>query len=204
METRDRILHGSRELFVQFGIRRVTMDDVARHLGMSKKTIYAVFRDKDELVHTLMENDLNHNQACMDGIHEEAANAIEECIRLMKFVTGMFSRINPWMFFDLQKYHPRSWAYYQKFREERMKGQIISNLERGMKEGLYRADLDVQVLAIMGMSEVEMGMNPHVFQPEKFDLAKVQVQMLDHFLHGITTLKGHRLLNRYQQRQEED
>jgi hypothetical protein len=189
---------------VQFGIRRVTMDDVARHLGMSKKTIYEVFKDKDELVQSLLETDLNMNHTCMEGICEESANAVEECIKLMKFVTGMFSRINPWLFFDLQKYHPLTWAFYQKFKEERMKGQIVTNLERGIKEGLYRSDLNVQVLAIMRMSEVEMGLNPLVFPPDKFDLTKVQVGMLDHFLHGITTLKGHKLLNKYQQIQEED
>jgi AcrR family transcriptional regulator len=204
METRERILLGSRELFMQFGIRRVTMDDVAKHLGMSKKTIYAVFQDKDELVQSLLASELHHNEACFLDINKMAANAVEECYELMKMMTGMFQKINPWMFIDLQKYHPQSWQYYCKFKEEHLKGQIISNLERGIREGLYRPNINVQVLAILRHTQIEMGMNPLIFSPDKFEVAKVQIELFDHFIHGILTLKGHKLLNKYQQVQEEE
>jgi TetR/AcrR family transcriptional regulator, cholesterol catabolism regulator len=204
METRERILQGSRELFMLYGIRRVTMDDVARHLGMSKKTIYSVYKDKDELVQSLLEDELNENERCFLDINNKADNAVAECFELMKFMTGMFKKVNPWMFYDLQKYHPQSFQYFQNFKEEHMKGQIVANLERGIKEGLYRPNLNVEVLAILRQSQIEMGMSPMLFPPDKFELAKVQVELLDHFLHGILTLKGHKLINKYQQVQEEE
>ena len=81
---------------------------------------------------------------------------------------------------------------------------VENNLRRGIKEGLYRPDINIKVLAKLRIEQVELAMNPAVFPPAKFNIGDVQVTLLDHFLHGITTLKGHKLINKYKQIKEED
>jgi len=81
---------------------------------------------------------------------------------------------------------------------------IEESIERGVKEGLVRADLNAKLLSRLRIEEVELGMNPQVFPPDVFKLVDVQMAIVDHFLHGICTLKGHRLINKYKQLDEEE
>lgn len=203
-ETRERILHAAHELFYKYGIRSITMDDIAKHLSVSKKTIYRYFKEKDKIVYACCANDLNNHYNDCEQIFNESKDAVHEIIGVMKHVSEMFSRMNPNLFFDLQKFHPDSWKVYRSFKEQRMMAMVENNLRRGTKEGLYRPDINIKVLARLRIEEVELAMNPVVFPPGKFNLKDIQVTLLDHFLHGITTLKGHKLINRYKQIREEE
>ena len=81
---------------------------------------------------------------------------------------------------------------------------VEDNLRKGISQGLYRRDINIPVIARLRIEEVEMGMNPEMFPSQQFRLADVQIALFDHFLHGITTLKGHRLINKYKQITEEE
>jgi len=204
METREKILHATAELFFRFGIRSVTMDDIAKHLSMSKKTIYQYFRDKDELIHCLMEDMLKRNRVEFQEIYDNSENVIMEVLNTMKHIGQMFSKMNPSIFNDLQKYHPDSWRLFTDFKEEYMEKMVIDSIERGIKDGLVRKDLNAKVVSRLRIGEVEMGMDPKLFPPAQYSLAEVQVAMIDHFLHGICTLKGHRMVNNYKNIKEEE
>ena len=112
---------------------------------------------------------------------------------------SVFGRINPSVFYDLQKFHPAAWKHFRVFKEEKMQVFIEENLRRGIRQELYRKDLRVKVLAKLRIEEVEMGFNTAVFPSSKFNFTEVQVALLDHFLHGIVTLKGHKLINKYKE-----
>lgn len=200
----DDILTGSHELFFRFGLKSVTMDDIAGHMGISKKTIYSLFTDKNELVLSLMKFHLEKNKADMEEISNRSTNAVEEIIETMNFIGGMFMRINPVVFYDLQKYFPQCWKTFKEFKENFLIAMVQKNIYRGIKEGVYREKIDVNVLSRMRIEQIEMAMNATIFPPDKYDLSTVQLAMLDHFLHGITTLKGHKLINKYKQINEEE
>lgn len=204
MEPKERIMKGAMELFFQYGIKSVTMDDIAKHLGMSKKTIYQFFTDKDEIVLTLSKRTQDEHCQHFEAIASSAKDAIDEILQTMKYMVGMFTRMNANIFYDLQKYHPKSWDQFREFKENVMMELVVTNIEKGRKQGLYRPDVDPAVVAKLRMEEVEMGMNPRIFPPDKFNLTQVEVALLDHWLHGICTIRGHKLINKYRQVVEEE
>ena len=204
METKERIIEAANELFYRHGVKRITMDDIAQHLSVSKKTIYSFFNDKDEIVQTVCTMNLNQNKCEFEEISINAKDAVHEITECMKRVSTMFSVINPVMFYDLQKFYPKSWQMFHKFRQEHMMNLFEKNLKHGIKDGLYRSDINIKILARLRMEEIVMAMNPEIFSPHKYNHRQVQLELLDHFLHGIVTLKGHKLIHKYQQTEIEN
>lgn len=199
----ERIIQGGEELFLTAGIKSVTMDDIARHLGMSKKTIYQFFKDKNELVIALVKKKLKEDEDQIADIMSRSANVIEEMINMMKCSEDIFSRINPIVIHDMQKYHPDAWAEFQKFKADVLISTLEELLTKGIKQSYIRPDIDVKIIARMRVSQVEMGFNTAIFPMSEFNPWKVQVQFLEHFNYGICTLKGYKLLNQYKNINEE-
>ena len=197
MSQTERIISGGEELFLKAGIKSVTMDDIAKHLGMSKKTIYQFFRDKNELVIALVQKKLKEDEDKMVEIVAKSGNVIEGMINMMKCSEDIFSRINPIVIHDLQKYHPDAWKQFQNFKS----GVIVQTLEellkKGIEQGYIRADIDVKIIARMRMIQVEMGFNTAIFPHSEFNVWKVQQQFHEHFNYGICTLEGYKLLDEY-------
>jgi len=193
----ERIIQGGEELFLMAGIKSVTMDDIAKHLGMSKKTIYQFFKDKNELVMGLVKKKLQEDEDQMCALISKSGNVIEEMINMMKCSEEIFSRINPIVIHDLQKYHPEAWQQFQDFKA----GVIVRTLEelltKGIQQGYIRPDIDVKIMARMRVMQVEMGFNTNIFPLAEFSPWKVQYQLLEHFNFGICTLKGFKLLDEY-------
>lgn len=203
-QAEDRIIESATELFYRFGIKSITMDDVARHLAMSKKTLYHHFSDKNEMVLKCFQHDLFNRECKFKDLSEKAPDAVGELISLMKYMETMYSTINPNLFYDIQKHYPNVWKLFREFKEKRLMASVEENLQKGVQQGLYRKDMNIRIVARLRMEEVEMGFNPHLFPPEKYNFAKVQMELFDHFMHGIVTLKGHKLINKYKQITEED
>ena len=204
MEPKDRILKGAEELFFKYGIKSITMDDIAKHLAISKKTIYQFFEDKNELLETLMKQRLELNICEMDQITKDAENVITETLQLMKHMGAIFAQMNPNVFYDMQKYHPTAWKIFKQFKEVKLAKVVENSITRGVKEGLVRSDINPKIMARLRLEEVEMGFNPQIFPPDKFKITDVQVALLDHFLLGICTIKGHKLMNKYKELIEEE
>jgi AcrR family transcriptional regulator len=200
----ERILNAAEQLFFRKGIKAVTMDEIAGHLGMSKKTLYHHFSDKDKLVTALMELKLKEEEtnACM--IDQISNNAVEWFFVLMNKMQEMFDRINTVMFYDLQKYHPNAWKLFIGFKESCIRQSVIQVIERGKSEGLIRQDVDTQIMAQFRTLQIDMLFNPDSFPPGQFKMSKVQAVLLEHFLYGICTMKGHKLINKYKHVSEEE
>jgi len=203
-QTRQRILEATQELFFRHGIKSITMDDVASHLGMSKKTIYTSFTDKNDLVTGLAEMELECQRTDIDSIHKGSDNAIDEIMKIMNMISRSFARMNPSLFYDLQKFHPAAWKKFREFKEKKLRGFVEENLKAGIKQQLYRKDLNIKIMARLRLAEIEFAFDPAVFPPDQFNFREVQLELIDHFLHGITTLKGHKLINKYKHITEEE
>lgn len=204
MEPEARIIESATALFYRFGIKSITMDDVAKHLAMSKKTLYQHFKDKNDMVMKCCSHDLVNRECVFKDIASQAKDAIHEIMQMMKHMESMFTKMNPNLFYDMQKYHPAVWRMFREFKEGNMMKMIEENLHKGIHQGLYRKDIDIPVMARLRIEQVEMGFNPEVFPPGKYNLANVHIALFDHFLHGITTFKGHKLINKYKQITEEE
>ena len=199
MELRERILTEADELFCKFGVKRITMDDIAKQLGMSKKTIYQHFKDKNELVYVLIQNMLDTQMKVMDAQTSLAANAVQEVFFVVTHLQDMLSKMNPMIFYDLQKYHPDVWTLFKNFRYSYMKDCLLKNLKWGVEEGLFRDTLNFEIISTMRIEQCDMVFNQIVFPPGKYMISDVLTEITEHYLYGLCTLKGHKLINKYKQ-----
>ena len=204
MTTEEKVLKGAEELFFKYGIRSVTMDDIAKHLGMSKKTIYQYFKEKDEIIHKLMMAHIHKDECTFSECAHQAANIVDEVFSMMKNIHEIFSKVNPQLFCELQKYYPKTWKLFKQFKEEFILGMVEKSLERGIKEGHVRPDINIKILSRLRMEQIELAMDPAAFPPDKFKILDVQLTVVEHFLYGICTLRGHKLINKYKEVTEEE
>ena len=203
-DIREKIVAEAFDLFCQNGIKSVSMDDIARHLSMSKKTIYKWFSNKDEVVYSAVRSYLNTVQCDCEAILGSSGNAIEELFNIMGTTRKIFSSMHPSIFHDLQKYHAGAWKLWQDHKNHYIFGKVKQNLERGIAEGLFREDLDTEVIARLRLVQIELPFNQHLFPRHQFELAHVQMATLEHYMLGIATLKGHKLINKYKHVTEEE
>ncbi len=204
MDIRERILESGLELFLAHGVRRITMDDIARHLSVSKKTIYACFDDKDEIVSECCQGYLKNSRCEFEHVETESKDAIHEIFLTMEKLQSMFTTINPALFEDLQKFYPRVWSMYVQFKDKHVAEVIERNLLKGIEQKLYRPDINIKILVKLRIEEITLGMNTTVFPLKSFITKDVQIALLDHFLHGIVTVKGHKLINKYKNITDEE
>ncbi|MEN8250165.1 MAG: TetR/AcrR family transcriptional regulator [Bacteroidota bacterium] len=200
---KETILNGVAEMFLKYGIRSVSMDDIAHQLGISKKTIYQYFEDKNDLVNQITTNILEARFKEYDDKSKEASNAIEELNSISRLIRKHFGEINPAVMFDLQKFHPEAWNLMHVHEHDVVCSSVVDNLKRGIKEGFYRSEIDVNVLARMRVELVHMAFDDNKFPKKEFDLKEVQMQIFDHFVHGLLTESGLELYKKYQKQNDE-
>ena len=205
MEIKDRILNHAQQLFMRNGIKSVSMDDIATDMGMSKKTLYKWFENKDQIVQASTTRHLTGTQCDCTAMIQAATSAIDELFRMMEWTKQEFGNVHPSIFYDLQKFHPGTWQLWQAHKNEFILTQIVQNLHRGIAEGLFRADLDVDVIARLRLAQIEMQFDSDLYPPRQFGHhERVSQALLEHFMLGVATLKGHRLINQYRQVTEEE
>src|ERR1700712_3217290 len=149
MEMQDRILQKATDLFLLYGIRSITMDEIALQLGISKKTIYQFYADKNELVSAVIIKILEHNRDCCHNYKKVAKNAIHEVFLAMEMVQEMFENMNPSMLYDLEKYHPVAFEKFVHYKKNFLHRTIKENLEWGIKEELYRNDINTGIVTLI-------------------------------------------------------
>ena len=189
MEVKERIISAAEILFMRYGVRSVTMDDIAKELGISKKTIYIHFADKNTIVREVTSARLAKEREMVSELHKVSMNPIEEIIVSMKLLRDLSSEVNPIIFFDLKKYHPESWALYKQHKEF-FREVVKRNLHKGIELNYYRPDIVPEILARLRIECVEMAFDPEIFPSNTFNLVDVQLQFIDHFLKGILTPLG--------------
>lgn len=200
LDIKKYIIEESDKLFCQYGFKSVTMDDIANHLGMSKKTIYQHFSDKDELVNILIESRLNNQDCVIHESAEKAKDAVHELLLTLATMNESLGNLNPKMFYDLQKYHPKAWLYFKNFKEKSLGSAILANLERGITEGIYRAEINKDILTQLRLDHVELIFNRHDhYTANKYNIAQVMIEITEHFLYGICNQKGLALIATYKE-----
>ncbi len=204
MEPQEKILKTSLELFFKYGIKRVTMDEIAKELGMSKKTIYQYYKEKDDLVDALCSGELQRNQCLCNDIANKAKDPIHEVALISENMTEMFKHINPVFFLDLQKFHPIAFERFRKFKEEFAYKNILANLKKGKETGIYRADINDEFVSRYRLAQIDMLMFGNYYSFESISFTKSHEMLLDMFVYGICTVKGHKLINNYKKIKEEE
>ena len=196
---KDRIKLATHDLVMQYGIRSVSMDDIAAHLGMSKKTIYQYFADKDELVASVVEDVIKFNQQCCINDRAVSKDAVHEIFLAMQMMQDMFENMNPSILYDLEKFHPGAFRLFQTHKYDFLFQVLKKNFERGVQEDLFRNDIEMDVVIKARLESMMLAFNQQVFPKNKYRRVNVETQLTEHYLFGIATLKGHKLILKYQQ-----
>jgi AcrR family transcriptional regulator len=197
METR--ILLKARDLMLQSGLRQVTMDDLAHQLGISKKTIYQYYKDKDDLVKAVVNLELKEHEMTCKECKSKAENAIHEMFLLMENMKAMTQTMNPNSMMELEKHFSNAFDMIKNHKDEFLFSLIKQNLMKGIEEGCYRKDLDIDIISKFRLETVFIPFNLHLVPLSKFNSLEVHTQLMEHFVYGLMTIKGHELMDRYKQ-----
>lgn len=203
MEVKERISAKAEELFMRFGIRSVSMDDIANQLGMSKKTVYQYYTDKDELVNAVVENHVSSLENDCRIVSGQAKDAIEEVFITIDQVMDQFNNMNPLILHDLEKFHYRAYQRFRQHKDTFLLEALHRNLTWGIRDELYRHDINIDVLSKFRLETMMVPFNVVSFPPGRYNLAELSKEFLIHFTYGLVTIKGHKLIQKYiQQRQK--
>ncbi|MFZ1370281.1 MAG: TetR/AcrR family transcriptional regulator [Ferruginibacter sp.] len=203
-DTKQRIRNAAHDLVMQYSIRSVSMDDIAANLGMSKKTIYQYFKDKDELVEAVVDDVIDTNQCICNTDREKADNAIHEIFLVMDMMVEMFKTMNPSILFDMQKYHQAAFMKFQKHRNEYLYNVCRQNLERGIREELFRPEINVEIMARYRVETMLTAFNPDFQRYLKKSLLEIEEEIIIHYLFGLVTLKGYKLVLKYMEQKKKN
>ncbi|WP_109695738.1 TetR/AcrR family transcriptional regulator [Chitinophaga deserti] len=194
---RDRILETALRLCKTYGVKSITMQDIAKECGISKKTVYEHFSDKNELIDEVTNfmtgTYCNQLADCQDA----GRDAIEELVLSIGHTERMARSTNPVLLFELEKYHPSAWKKVKNFKDEMVAAIIRSNLERGIREGLYRNNLRADIMVYLRLMQMDALFNPVQFPAAQFEMHDVMYQITVHYINGIATPEGQALLEQY-------
>ncbi len=196
MQTLKKILEGSEALFGRYGIKSVTMDDVAKELGISKKTLYQYVSDKNDLVEKVLDFHLQHCEHTCELLAEEQTNPIEAMLAIGDFFYQHTKDTSPSLLFDLRKYHPSALQKLNEYRSKTVVAQLKRNLTQGIDENLYRDDINIDIIPGLYIGMVDGILESNFFPRDTFKFEEVIHQMLRYHIHGIATSKGIKHLNK--------
>ncbi len=202
MNMKERIQQKAEELFRHYGIRSVTMDEIASQLGISKKTIYQFYSDKGALVHDIFKNITDHNWEKCRTAKNLSENAIHERYLASNAAQEVFSNLNPSVMFDLNRFHPTVFAEFEKYKKQILFKLIKENILRGIKEGLFRKDVDVDIVTWMQLELVSAVFRHEEVISGKTNPAVYDKEVKDFFLHGLCTEKGLSFISKYKQQRQ--
>jgi TetR/AcrR family transcriptional regulator, cholesterol catabolism regulator len=190
LETREKIKDLTIERIALYGVRGVTMDDIARGAGVSKKTIYQEFGDKEQLIYEIFTETLEKDARALDDMFTNSSGIIDHLVKMSRFIRSKFTHMHPMVLNEIQRYYPRCWQKFEEFKKDHALQGLIVLMERGKEEGLFRSEINSEILATLRLEQITLSFDPTRFPPERFNMVEVQMQLFDSFIFGILTEKG--------------
>ncbi len=194
---REKILLNASELFLNYGFKSVTMDDLANKLGISKKTIYHHFENKTKLVEATSLHIFNLISHGIDCICELEKNPIAEIYDIKQFVMEHLKDEKSSPQYQLQKYYPKIYKTLRKKQFDVMQGCVKNNLNRGIALELYRNSIDVEFIARIYFNSMIAIKDKDLFPDSQFSMNMLMSHYIEYHLRGISTEKGLKTLNQF-------
>jgi TetR/AcrR family transcriptional regulator, cholesterol catabolism regulator len=189
-EKQIELLGKTAQLFMRFGIKSMTMDDIARQLGISKKTLYTFVSDKNDLVIKVLQSIVDHEKQMVGLLCEKHENAIDMLFELSKEISQKFGQIHPSIHYDMEKYHPEANTIFQEFKTTFIANCIMQNIERGIEQGLYRDNLDPFVISRLYAGKMEMCSDGSTFPADKYSYHSIHLELMRYHIRGIASETG--------------
>lgn len=190
MDTKTKILEVSRELFMSYGLKSVSMDDISRKLGMSKKTIYQYVANKNELVKEVIGHFLLSEHEIIQNIIAESSDAIDEYLSLSRHFLNTVKKMKPTISFDLQKYYPESWQIIEENHFSFLQAIIHKNIEAGIADKLYRENVNADIISKLYISKNHAMADENLFPTEQYPRHELLIEFVRYHISGIASEKG--------------
>jgi len=184
------------EVYLKKGIKAITMDDMAKELHVSKKTLYKYVENKIELVQKAVQIYVLDEQKSVEEIQSRDLNPIQETQEIVTFVIQTLAKVNPLVHYDLQKYFPKAWNTINNYFNGFVYESILLNLNKGQEIGIYRTDFSAEIVAKIFITKLDLVFDAELFPPSKFTFVQVYLDFIQHHLHGIVSEKGRTILNK--------
>ena len=175
--------------FMSYGVESVSMDDLSTQLGMSKKTLYKFFNGKEELIDSCITLYLRQEEQLLHHLEQASSDAVEDMIRTSQHFMNNFRSMQPGVLYELQKYYKSIWQKIIKWESEFIKQRISDNLERGISEGLYRVNIDPEIVSDLYVQHTYQIVS-NIRKYEQLGIDKTLNQHLLYHLHGILSIQG--------------
>ncbi len=198
MDTKNKIIIHSMELFMKLGIRSVSIDDICRGLGISKKTIYVHFKNKRELVNEVIHFHIQKEIDDLNLISENSKNAIDEMIGIAKYVLEFLRNMSPTILYDLKKYYSASWKIVEQKHMAYIESVISNNLKNGKSEGYYREAIDEEIVAKLYVSKSMAVVDEKIFSSKAYKRFKLYEELIIYHMYGIVSDKGRKYIKKVQ------
>ncbi len=202
MEVENKILKKANEMFMTYGIKSVTMDDISRANGISKKTLYQYVDNKSDLLNKVLVLQNEEEKCALIACKDQASHAIEEVILISRHVKNLLQSINPSTIYDLQKYYIEHWNLMRSLHEKYVFNLIKDNLKVGIKEGLYRDDMNIDIVAKLYGGTSHLILDTNLFPIDKYIRTDLHREMVRYHLHAIVSDKGHDVLEEFYKNQK--
>ncbi len=189
-EVHKDIVSQALDIYLKFGIKSITMDDMASRLGMSKKTLYKYVNDKDDLVRQALEYQASVEETDIEAICMLGYNAIEESWTISQYISKILKNISPSVHYDLEKYHKQTFSTIIKQRHIQIFDCLQNNFKKGIAEGFYRKELDIEIVIKLYLTKIPAIFDGELFPPERFTFVKVNEEFFNYHIRGIATPKG--------------
>jgi AcrR family transcriptional regulator len=177
-------------LFMQFGIKSLTMDDICRHLGISKKTLYQYVSDKKDLVKKSIELAIEEDQCLLGAITIQEENAIDELLAINIKISEKLQSVQPAVMYDLQKYYPEAWKIMENHKQCFVNEMVIKNINTGIEQGLYRDNVNPEIVAKIYVSMIDKIFDVSFFPAHKYSFQEMHKEIARYHIRGIANDTG--------------
>lgn len=197
MDLKEQILEKTESLIMRYGIKSVTMDDLAREMGMSKKTLYQYIPNKTQMVQEIFKKKIEEEKCIMEEAQAQAVDAIDEILTIARWVIKDLREMSPTVIFDLQKYYREIWTMMESYHSKHILRKIRQNIERGIEEGVYRNDISADLISKLYVSKNASVASSELFPPGEYDLEELFKAHMIYHIRGIASPKGLQLFEKH-------
>ena len=183
-------------LFMRLGIKSVTMDDVARELVISKKTLYQFFEDKNDLIKKVFRFQYERDLSSITLAIKSTKNAIDELFEVNNIMRARMTNMRSSIMYDLQKYHPEAWKMFAEYKNKHIYQLMMDNYSRGCEEKYYNENLHADIIVKIYLAKMESIFDQQLFPMEQYNVPDVHRELILYHIRSIANSKGLKYLDK--------
>lgn len=195
MTIKDKLFAAAFDLYMKYGVKSVSMDDICRHLGVSKKTLYTIIDSKGDLIQKTIDLHIKKDEEDIAQITQNSDTAIDEMITIGRHILQFLRAMKPSLIYDLKKYYPQSWKSIEDKHYNFIYKTVKTNLIRGQNEGLYLSTFNPEIIAQLYVEKSHCVADEENFPSNKFSRFELFQEMLLYHMRGIISAEGQKVLD---------